>query len=67
MKTYCYKKPIYELVVKRKDLSPPSKVDIRYTKELFAGFDIHVDRPEFNTKNDLYNWRDRVIRGAFNE
>lgn len=49
-------------IVKRKDMSPPTMSDIRYTKELFLGFDIHEDIPEFNTKNDLYNWRNQVIK-----
>lgn len=65
MKTYCYKKPIYESAVKRKDLLPPSNADIKYTQKLFDGFDIRMDIPEFKTKNDLYNWRDRVIRRTF--
>lgn len=62
---YSSSKPVYGSVIKRKDLMPPSKTDIKYTKELFTGFDINMDIPEFSTKNDLYNWRDRVIRNIF--
>ena len=67
MKGYCYSRPVYEAVVKRKDMAHPTPLDIRYTKELFAGFDIHEEIGNFKTKNDLYNWRDKVIRSAFND
>lgn len=64
-KHYCSSRPLCGVVVKRKDLAPPSNADIKYTQKLFDGFDIRMDIPEFKTKNDLYNWRDRVIRGVF--
>ena len=51
-------------VVKRKDMQPPTKIDIKNTKELFSDFGIDKTIPEFKTKNDLYNWRDRLIRSA---
>lgn len=60
-------KPIYKSVIKRRDMQPPTLADIKYTKELFIGFDIHEDIPEFKTKGELYNWRDRVIRSIWNE
>lgn len=58
-------KPTWGSVVKRKDMCPPSRTDISYTKKLFDGFDIQKDIPEFKTKNELYNWRDRIIRNMF--
>lgn len=64
-KHYCSDRSLYGATIKRKDMLPPTRIDIKYTKELFDGFDINMDIPEFQTKNDLYNWRDRVIRRTF--
>lgn len=61
---YSSSKPVYGSIVKRKDMQPPTKTDIKNTKELFSDFGIDKTIPEFKTKNDLYNWRDRLIRSV---
>lgn len=53
--------------LKRLDLKSPTDKDIKDTIKLFRDFEISVDIPEFKTKGELYNWRDRVIRGIWNE
>ena len=49
---------------KIKELSSPTNKDIKDTIKIFKDFDISTNIPEFKTRSELYNWRDRVIRGA---
>lgn len=49
--------------LRRNDIKHPSAKDIKETKMLFKDFRIDVDIPDFNTKRELYNWRDRIIKG----
>ena len=41
---------------------PPTKTDIRETRDLFYDFGIHRDIPDFESRSQLYEWRRRVIR-----
>ena len=62
MKTYNNSKITSERL-RRNDIKHPSSKDIKETKMLFKDFNIDVDIPVFNTKRELYNWRDRIIKG----
>lgn len=62
MKTYNNSKITSERL-RRNDIKNPSAKDIKETKMLFKDFNIDVDIPVFNTKRELYNWRDRIIKG----
>lgn len=62
MKTYSNSKITSERL-RRNDIKHPSAKDIKETKMLFNDFNIDVDIPTFNTKRELYNWRDRIIKG----
>ena len=62
MKTYNNSKITSERL-RRNDIKHPSATDIKETKMLFKDFNIDVDIPVFNTKRELYNWRDRIIKG----
>lgn len=62
MKTYSNSKITSERL-RRNDIKYPSAKDIKETKMLFKDFNIDVDIPVFNTKRELYNWRDRIIKG----
>ena len=62
MKTYNNSKITSERL-RRNDIKHPSVKDIKETKMLFKDFNIDVDIPVFNTKRELYNWRDRIIKG----
>lgn len=66
-KQYSYKIVPTSSNFKRTEHHPPTAGDIKETKKLFKDFYIKEDIPEFKTKNELYNWRNRVIRGALNE
>ena len=52
--------------IKHKEDAVPTEFDVRQTKKLFKDFGISEYIPEFNTKSELYNWRDRVIKGFLN-
>ena len=62
MKTYNNSKITSERL-RRNDIKHPSAKYIKETKMLFKDFNIDVDIPVFNTKRELYNWRDRIIKG----
>ena len=62
MKTYNNSKITSERI-RRNDIKHPSAKDIKETKMLFKDFNIDVDIPVFNTKRELYKWRDRIIKG----
>ena len=47
---------------KNLELNPPTTIDIKNTQKLFRDFGVKTDIPNFTTKRELYNWRDRVIR-----
>lgn len=64
---YLYDNKIMHGTIKRKDMQMPTTRDIKETKNLFKDFNIKEDIPGFKTRNELYNWRNRVIRGALNE
>lgn len=41
---------------------PPTKIDIRETRDLFYGFGIHRDIPDFESRSQLLQWRKGVIK-----
>ena len=41
---------------------PPTKLDLRETKDLLYDFGIHKDIPNFKSRSQLYEWRREVIR-----
>lgn len=45
------------------ELKAPTVIDIKNTQKLFCDFGVKADIPDFATKRELYNWRDRIIRG----
>ena len=60
-------KGLYKVKMNRKDLYSPTPSDIKQTERILSDFGIDVNIPKFTSKNDLYNWRNRVIRGIFDE
>lgn len=48
--------------LKRPDLMQPKRIDISQTKKLFKDFGIDVEIPEFDTRGELWIWRERLIR-----
>lgn len=62
MKTYNNCKITSERL-RRNDIKCPTAKDIKETKMLFRDFKINIGIPDFNTKRELYNWRERIIKG----